>query len=39
MVWDGLVFVGAYNKFGLTKARYRSRHACTSIPFSLFDSP
>ena len=19
--------------------RYRSRHACTSIPFSLFDSP
>lgn len=31
------VFVGAYNKFGLAKARYRSRHACTSTPFSLFD--
>lgn len=31
------VFVGAYNKFGLAKARYRSRHACTLTPFSLFD--
>ena len=31
------VFVGAYNKFGLAKARYRSRHAGISTPFSLFD--
>ncbi|MBS7224489.1 MAG: hypothetical protein KH050_03975, partial [Clostridiaceae bacterium] len=31
------VFVTAYNRFGLQKARYRSLHSDTSIPFSVFD--
>ena len=32
------VFVTAYNRFGLQKARYRSLYPDTSIPFSFFDS-
>ncbi len=31
------VFVTAYNRFGLQKARYRSLHSDTSVPFSFFD--
>ena len=31
------VFVTAYNRFGLQKARYRSLHPDASIPFSFFD--
>lgn len=31
------VFVTAYNRFGLQKARYRSLHSDTSAPFSFFD--
>ena len=31
------VFVQAYNRFGLRKARWRYRHPKGSIPFSLFD--
>ena len=31
------VFVAAYNRFGIQKARWRSKHLCGSIPFSLFD--
>ena len=31
------VFLRAYNRFGLQKNRYRSRHPDTSVPFSLFD--
>ncbi len=31
------VFVRAYNRFGLQKHLYRSRHPDTSVPFSLFD--
>lgn len=31
------VFVTAYNRFGLQKARYRSLHSDISIPFSFFD--
>ncbi len=31
------VFVWAYNRFGLQKNRYRSRHPGPSVPFSLFD--
>ena len=31
------VFVAAYNRFGIQKERWRSKHLCGSIPFSLFD--
>ena len=31
------VFVQAYNRFGLQKERYRSRHPGATVPFSLFD--
>ena len=31
------VFVQAYNRFGLQKDRYRSRHPGAAVPFSLFD--
>ena len=31
------VFVRAYNRFGLQKDRYRSRHSGAAVPFSLFD--
>ena len=31
------VFVAAYNRFGIQKERYRSRHLCRSVPFSVFD--
>lgn len=31
------VFVRAYNRFGLQKAHYRSRHPGAVVPFSLFD--
>lgn len=32
-----IVFVQAYNRFGLQKAHYRSRHPGPAVPFSLFD--
>lgn len=31
------IFVGAYNRFGLQKARYHSLHPHASVPFSFFD--
>ena len=31
------VFVQAYNRFGLQKEYYRSRHPRVTLPFSLFD--
>ena len=31
------VFVCAYNRFGLQKDLYRSRHPSRAVPFSLFD--
>ena len=31
------VFVQAYNRFGLQKEYYRSRHPRVTVPFSLFD--
>lgn len=31
------VFVRAYNRFGLQKYLYRSKHPGPSVPFSLFD--
>ena len=31
------VFVQAYNRFGLQKELYRSRHPGAALPFSLFD--
>ena len=31
------VFVWAYNRFGIQKERYRSRHPGAAVPFSLFD--
>lgn len=31
------VFVNAYNRFGLQKYLYRSKHPGSSVPFSLFD--
>lgn len=31
------VFVQAYNRFGLQKELYRSRHPGAAVPFSLFD--
>lgn len=31
------VFVSAYNRFGLQKDFYRSRHPSSPVPFSLFD--
>ena len=31
------VFVAAYNRFGLEKARFSSLYPCSSPPFSLFD--
>ena len=31
------VFVEAYNRFGIQKERYRTRHPKGDVPFSLFD--
>ena len=31
------VFVAAYNRFGIQKERWHSKHLCRSVPFSLFD--
>lgn len=32
-----LVFVRAYNRFGLAKARFRARNPSASVPFSFYD--